>query len=108
MRSLASLPLIALLAACTVGPDYKGPPVSAGSTATGFARSGSAAATGVTTGAPAVADWWTTLNDPLLDSLEQRLTGLVGLTQGRNEVQASARVIETADEVLGTLIDTRA
>ena len=33
---------------------------------------------------------------------------LVGLTQGRNEVQASARVVETADEVLGTLIDTRA
>jgi hypothetical protein len=33
---------------------------------------------------------------------------LVGLAQGRNEVQASARVVETADEVLGTLIDTRA
>lgn len=33
---------------------------------------------------------------------------LVGLTQGRNEVQANARVVETADEVLGTLIDTRA
>lgn len=33
---------------------------------------------------------------------------LVGLTQGRTEVQASARVVETADEVLGTLIDTRA
>ncbi|MDG9925942.1 MULTISPECIES: pyrroloquinoline quinone biosynthesis protein PqqE [unclassified Pseudomonas] len=33
---------------------------------------------------------------------------LVSLTQGRNEVQASARVVETADEVLGTLIDTRA
>ena len=33
---------------------------------------------------------------------------LVGLMQGRNEVQASARVVETADEVLGTLIDTRA
>ena len=34
-------------------------------------------------------------------------TSLVGLAQGRNEVQASARVVETADEVLGTLIDTR-
>lgn len=33
---------------------------------------------------------------------------LVSLSQGRNEVQASARVVETADEVLGTLIDTRA
>lgn len=35
-------------------------------------------------------------------------SSLVGLAQGRNEVQASARVVETADEVLGTLIDTRA
>lgn len=33
---------------------------------------------------------------------------LVALAQGRNEVQAGARVVETADEVLGTLIDTRA
>lgn len=33
---------------------------------------------------------------------------LIGLTQGRYEVQANARVVETADEVLGTLIDTRA
>lgn len=35
-------------------------------------------------------------------------SSLVGLAQSRNEVQASARVVETADEVLGTLIDTRA
>ena len=33
---------------------------------------------------------------------------LVALTVGKTEVQAGAKVVETADEVLGTLIDTRA
>lgn len=33
---------------------------------------------------------------------------LVALRVGENEVRANARVIETADEALGTLIDTRA
>ncbi len=33
---------------------------------------------------------------------------LVALRVGENEVRANARVVETADEVLGTLIDTRA
>ncbi|MFN3770935.1 MAG: hypothetical protein ACK4TD_21400 [Ectopseudomonas guguanensis] len=33
---------------------------------------------------------------------------LVALRVGENEVRANARVVETADEMLGTLIDTRA
>lgn len=33
---------------------------------------------------------------------------LVEMSRGKHEVRASARVIETADELLGTLIDTRA
>ncbi|QKE64789.1 hypothetical protein HNE05_16005 [Aquipseudomonas campi] len=33
---------------------------------------------------------------------------LVALNVGKTEVQAGAKVVETADEVLGTLIDTRA
>ncbi|VXC98460.1 conserved hypothetical protein [Pseudomonas sp. 8Z] len=33
---------------------------------------------------------------------------LVALRVGENEVRANARVVDTADEVLGTLIDTRA
>lgn len=33
---------------------------------------------------------------------------LVALRSGENEVRANARVVDTADEVLGTLIDTRA
>lgn len=33
---------------------------------------------------------------------------LVALRQGQNEAQAGAKVVRTADEVLGTLIDTKA
>lgn len=33
---------------------------------------------------------------------------LVALNVGKTEAQAGAKVVETADEVLGTLIDTRA
>ncbi len=33
---------------------------------------------------------------------------LVALRQGQNEAQAGAKVLKTADEVLGTLIDTKA
>lgn len=33
---------------------------------------------------------------------------LVALRQGQNEAQAGAKVVKTADEVLGTLIDTTA
>ena len=34
--------------------------------------------------------------------------GNISIRVGENEVRASSRVVETADEVLGTLIDTRA
>jgi len=33
---------------------------------------------------------------------------LVALREGQNEVEAGAKVVKTADEVLGTLIDTTA
>ncbi|MFP6851528.1 MAG: hypothetical protein VCA57_22925 [Pseudomonas sp.] len=33
---------------------------------------------------------------------------LVALREGRNEAEAGAKVVKTADEVLGTLIDTKA
>lgn len=33
---------------------------------------------------------------------------LIELERGRLQVEASARVVETADQILGTLIDTRA
>lgn len=41
-------------------------------------------------------------------SLSDMAANLVELTVGRNEVEASARVVETADEILGTLINIRA
>jgi NodT family efflux transporter outer membrane factor (OMF) lipoprotein len=71
MRNFALLPLVALVAACTMGPDYKGPPASAGSAQAGFARAEGAAAAGITT-APALATWWTALGDPTLDALQTR------------------------------------
>ncbi len=33
---------------------------------------------------------------------------IVGLQAGENQIEASAKVVETADEMLGTLIDTTA
>lgn len=41
-------------------------------------------------------------------SLSDMAANLVELTVGRNEVEASAGVVETADEILGTLINIRA
>lgn len=58
------------LAGCTVGPNYAGPAKTASDPVIrpGFVR----ADTAVTTAAPGVAAWWTTLNDPLLTALETR------------------------------------
>lgn len=62
-RSLVLLPALAL-AACTVGPEYAGPPKSA-SQAPAFVRSGDAP---VAPQAP-VARWWEALGDAQLDAL---------------------------------------
>ncbi|KQM22433.1 RND transporter [Sphingomonas sp. Leaf24] len=61
-----SFPLSALLllGACTVGPNYAGPPATA-SDATRFVRATDAALTP----APGLARWWEGLNDPLLTRL---------------------------------------
>ena len=70
MRNVASLALVALLAGCTVGPNYAGPP-RVGTLADApapFARGGAA----VTAAAPALARWWETLGDATLDQIEQR------------------------------------
>jgi NodT family efflux transporter outer membrane factor (OMF) lipoprotein len=62
-----ALPLLAL-AACSVGPNYKGPE-TAGAVKPGatFVRADSNVAP-----APTVARWWTTMGDPVLDALEAR------------------------------------
>lgn len=67
MKILPLLPLIGLLAACTVGPNYAGPPATA-SDAT--ARGGFVRATDPAfTPTPGLARWWETLNDPTLTAL---------------------------------------
>lgn len=42
------------------------------------------------------------------DNKRDLATSLVDLQIGKVQVQAGAKVIQTADEVLGTLVDTRA
>jgi len=65
---LASLTLAALLAGCTVGPHYAGPPAAAprAAKAAGFVRAGDApvSATGP------LAHWWEALGDATLNGLE--------------------------------------
>lgn len=69
MHRFAPLVLMPLLAACTVGPDYSGPPgVTSAPALTPFVRGGDVARAQ----APAPGSWWTVLNDPTLDMLEQR------------------------------------
>lgn len=67
MRQTLPLLSLAMLAGCTVGPDYKGPPAVA-SDAVGrgtFVRAGDPALTRT----PGVARWWETLGDPTLTAL---------------------------------------
>lgn len=67
MRHVLPLLSLASLAACTVGPDYKGPPAVASDAATRgtFVRAQDAAFTA----APGLARWWETLGDPTLTAL---------------------------------------
>lgn len=67
MRHALPLLALALLGACTVGPDYKGPPAVASDAVTRgtFVR----AADPALTPTPGLARWWETLNDPTLDAL---------------------------------------
>ncbi len=96
---LLLLPLLAL-AACTLGPDYRGPPPvgSAASKDARFVRGGDA----VTPSTPAAAHWWTTLNDPTLNALEDwALAGNynVAAAEARVREARSALRIERANEL---------
>ena len=100
MRKQLSLIPLLLLGACTVGPNYAGPPKAIGSAATpptGFAR----ADTTLATTAPAVADWWTTLNDPMLNWLEERALASnpnVAVAQARLKQARSSLRLERANQ----------
>ncbi len=93
-RHLPLLLLPALLTACTVGPNYAGPPDAAphASKSGRFAR----ADEGVTTTAqPGVAHWWEELGDPTLNTLEQRALAanpdLAGAEARLRQARASLR-----------------
>jgi len=100
MRKQLSLIPLLLLGACTVGPNYAGPPKAIGSAATppaGFVRADNTLATT----APAVADWWTTLNDPMLDWLEERALASnpnVAVAQARLKQARSSLRLERANQ----------
>ena len=66
---IAPLLALTLLSACTVGPDYAGPPdiAGAGMPEGAFARQ----TTEVSSTAPLLAEWWVALDDPVLTELEQ-------------------------------------
>lgn len=89
MRHFAVLPPLALtlllVAGCTMGPDYQGPPkpLASGAVAGPFARGGAA----VQPAAPVAARWWSVLGDATLDSLETR-----ALAASPNLALAQARV----------------
>jgi NodT family efflux transporter outer membrane factor (OMF) lipoprotein len=65
MQKLIPLLPVALLAACTVGPDYKAPATASG--AASFVRAKDAAF--IVT--PGLARWWESLADPVLNGLMQ-------------------------------------
>ncbi|MDR6115351.1 MULTISPECIES: efflux transporter outer membrane subunit [unclassified Sphingomonas] len=100
MRKQLSLIPLLLLGACTFGPNYAGPPKAIGSAATppaGFVR----ADTTLATTAPAVADWWTTLNDPMLTWLEEQALASnpnVAVAQARLKQARSALRLERANQ----------
>lgn len=68
--ALFPLPFLALLAGCTVGPNYAGPPQAApkAAKAPAFVRAEDLPVVPT----PPVARWWETLNDPTLDALIDR------------------------------------
>lgn len=66
-RGLLLAPL--LLGGCVVGPDYSGPPeLGRAAPQPTFVRQ----PPGATSDEPALAQWWTSLQDPVLDELELR------------------------------------
>lgn len=68
MHRLAILACVPLVAGCAVGPDYAGPPTTIAGANPQFVRGGQ----DIRAEAPALHAWWTSLNDPTLNQLEQR------------------------------------
>ncbi|MCP3733642.1 efflux transporter outer membrane subunit [Sphingomonas sp. RP10(2022)] len=94
MRTLPLLSLALLLGACTVGPNYAGPPKTLSDAAgtTGFKR----VSPTTSAAAPGVADWWTQLGDATLTDLETRALAAnpnIAVAQARlRQARASLRL----------------
>lgn len=94
MRTLPLLALALGLSACTLGPNYDGPPktLSDAPGKTGFRRGGQSASPA----APGVAAWWTQLNDATLTELEGRALAAnptIAVAQARlRQARASLRL----------------
>jgi NodT family efflux transporter outer membrane factor (OMF) lipoprotein len=82
---LIALPLLGMLAACTVGPNYSGPPLAAprAAKASTFVRAGDASVMAE----PPIARWWDTLGDATLSTIEAR-----ALAANPNLAAAEARL----------------
>ncbi|PNU06806.1 efflux transporter outer membrane subunit [Novosphingobium guangzhouense] len=80
-----------VLAGCTVGPDYAGPPKVASELTNGFVR----AESGVITNALPVADWWKPLGDAQLDALITRALA------ENNDIRAAEAKLRQARAALG-------
>lgn len=77
---------IALLAGCTVGPDYKGPTALPPAAQPGSAFARAPASTSAEE--PALAHWWLALGDPVLNTLEARaLAGNPGLDAAQARIE---------------------
>ena len=92
---------LALLCACTVGPDFHAPSV----TAPGVWGTVRTDVPGQTTSGEVQADWWQAFNDPTLTSLVQRLfTSNIDLqTAAERILQGRAQRRVTASEALPQL-----
>jgi NodT family efflux transporter outer membrane factor (OMF) lipoprotein len=83
-----ALLIATLLCACSVGPDYRPPPLALPERWNSDVTSADAVSAGIRSD-EFLAKWWTAFNDPLLDQLVQR-----ALAENKTLKQAMARVNE--------------
>ena len=93
-RFLACLPSILAISACTMGPDYAGPPdlASAGENGS-FVRTGDA----YREAEPQLAKWWEVLGDPVLNKLEEQALA------GNPDIAVAQARIDEASAALGEI-----
>ena len=101
MGGVGALALIFLAAGCTVGPDYKNPDLPTPRTWNEAQQSG-IDATGTD-----LARWWTSFNDPLLDSLVERAVRSnldLRLAEARIREARANRAVVAAGESAGVFV----